>query len=143
MYLYLVPVDNEGNPLGGFCVLDFTSTKLSVWRTWITKIRSFTKKTKTGEKRRPPMYAHRATLSTVGQKNEKGRWYVPSLAPAKVDPKTDLPDLLSSLIPMSSPAFIAAKQLADMVGKGAAKAQQQTDQSDGAAAGGDNAKGAF
>lgn len=120
VYLYMVPVDENNIPLGGFCVLDFTSTKLKAWRAWNTKIRTLFIPTPTG-KRQPPFYAHCAVVSTRGEKNDQGRWYNLMIDPAGAD-------MRSSLLPPSSPAFQAAKDLADLVKKGLAKPQTEQDE---------------
>lgn len=90
------------------CVISFSSSKIKVYRAWMSRLSVCTVKA--------PMYAHVSTISTVKERNKRGEeYYNLSIAPAKEDTR-------ASLIPNTDPRFLAAKALAESVVKGSAKA---------------------
>lgn len=66
-YLYGLLLDAEGKNSLGFCVIGFTSTKIKPYRDFLTSMYMV--------KGRPPMFAFRAQIGTVKQKNEKGSFF--------------------------------------------------------------------
>src|SRR6056297_80152 len=61
-YVYCLILDEEGKSAEGYCVLAFSSTKITVQKKWMTSMYTI--------KGRPPMWANRAKVSTVKQKAE-------------------------------------------------------------------------
>lgn len=117
-YLYCVqletgkPVD-EAEPIG-FVVLSFVKTKIKVFKHWNTRVNMFTIPVN-GGKQRPPIFAHTVKVTSAKQKNNKGTFYNFALNPASGDMRT-------SLLAPDDPRLHAAKDCAEMVKKGLAKA---------------------
>lgn len=65
-YMYGLLIDDD-NAVQGFAVLSFTSTKIKVFNDWLTSMRLL--------KGKPPIWANRARVKTVKQKNEHGTFY--------------------------------------------------------------------
>ena len=129
-YVYGILVGEQVEPI----VLAFTSTKISVYKRWNTKLNMFT--LKHGDRKiRPPLFAHRVRLTTVAQKNNSGSFHNFALAPAEGDVK-------SSLLAPDDPRFIAAKECGEMVKSGAARASYET-QKGGDGTPDDGTKGPF
>lgn len=108
-YVYGLTTDAEGSTITGFAVVSFTSTKLKPYRDWKTQMYLLTGK--------PPLYANRAVLKTVKQKNEKGTYYNYAIKPLKGDWRVSLinPAVEAELL-------VAAKNFRESVVSGAAKA---------------------
>jgi hypothetical protein len=66
-YAYGLILDKDGKETTGFTVISFTSTKLKVFRKWRTALFMI--------KGRPALFKHRAVISTVKEKNDKGSFY--------------------------------------------------------------------
>lgn len=109
-YVYGV-LDTEDGALP-VCVA-FTSTKISVYKKWMTKVSIFSKK------HNVPLPAHQVHLCTVKDRNSKGEFYNVSLRPLAGD-------LASSLLPPDSPLLAAARQIGEMVVEGTARAAEET-----------------
>lgn len=115
-YIYGLLLDEEGLATQGFAVISFTSTKIKPYRDWVTAMYTL--------KGRPPMFANRARLRTVKQKNDSGTFYN-----FRVDPfeKTWAASLIN---PATQPALLTeAKEFRDMVISGMARAAFETAQS--------------
>ena len=113
-YVYGVLVGEQLEPI----VLAFTSTKISVYKRWNTKLNMFT--VKAGDRKiQPPLFAHRVRLTTVKQKNNSGEFFNFMLAPVEGD-------LKSSLLPTDDPRFLAAKECGEMVENKEARASYET-----------------
>lgn len=97
------------------CVIAFTSTKISVFKNWNTKLNMFTLKTADGRKVRPPLFAHEVKITTVKQKNKKGEFYNYVLSPVNGT-------VANSLLEPGSEKLEAAKNVGEMVRDGLAKA---------------------
>lgn len=85
-YVYGLLLDEDGETTKGFAVLSFTSTKIKPFRDWLTAMYTL--------KGRPPMFANRARIRTIKQKNEHGTFYNFRIDPMKgtwaeslIDPK--------------------------------------------------------
>lgn len=115
--IYGVLLDNDGLP-DGMAILSFSSTKLSEYKHWNTKVAMFMVKTASGNKVRPPLFAHQVRVCTKKEKNAKGEFFNYDLKPAKGN-------LLESLLPPGHPALEAAKELRSMVEEGGAKAADE------------------
>lgn len=107
----LVTAEGDIEPV----ILSFTSTKITVYKKWNTKIQMFTLPKKDGKKIRPPLFAHRVRVTTVKQSNVHGTFYNFVLSPTEGEIK-------SSLLEPSDPKFAAAKSLRQMISSGAVKA---------------------
>ena len=124
VFMYVIPLDEEGQPAGGFAVLDFTSTKLSAWRSFNTALRSFTVQTPQGRKVAPPLFAHTIKATTRRQQNSQGAFYNYVLAPLRdADAEKGWSAMRNSLIPRDHLAYMQAKELGEMVDAGFAKIQ--------------------
>ncbi len=66
-YVYGLFLDEDGVSTTGFGVVSFTSTKIKPYRDWITAMYTL--------KGKPPMFANRAILRTVKQKNDSGTFF--------------------------------------------------------------------
>ena len=66
-YFYGMLLDEEAGEHVGFAVISFTSTKIKVYRDWLTSMRIMRGK--------PPLWAFRVKLTTVRQKNDSGSYY--------------------------------------------------------------------
>ncbi len=66
-YVYGLFLDEDGVSTTGFGVVSFTSTKIKPYRDWITAMYTL--------KGKPPMFANRAVLRTVKQKNDSGTFF--------------------------------------------------------------------
>lgn len=66
-YLYGLVLNIETGTVDGFAVISFTSTKLRVYRELMTNLRML--------KGKPPLFANRLKITTVGQKNKAGQAY--------------------------------------------------------------------
>lgn len=72
-YVYCLIVDEEGSGIESYCVLAFSSAKIKAYKDWMTALYT--------QKGRPPIFANRAKISTVKQKNDAGTFYVYGIAP--------------------------------------------------------------
>lgn len=74
-YMYGLLLDESGTQTQGFAVLAFSSTKIKPFRDWTTAMYML--------KGRPPLFANRASISTVKQKNDKGSFFNFSITPLR------------------------------------------------------------
>lgn len=72
-YVYCHILNEDGSIIESFCVLPFSSTKISVFKRWMTSLYMI--------KGAPPIYAHRCKVSTTRQKNESGSFFNFSINP--------------------------------------------------------------
>lgn len=72
-YVYCLIMDDEGQSIDGYCVLSFSSAKIKAYKDWMTSLYT--------QKGRPPIFANRAKISTVKQKNESGTFFIYGVAP--------------------------------------------------------------
>lgn len=114
-YVYATLLD-ENDEANEMAVLAFTSTKISVYKRFNTKLNMFTIRTPDGRKMRPPLFAHRVHLTTVRERNNKGTYFNFALTPAVNG------SVAESLLPPGDQRLEAAKSLRDMVESGLAKA---------------------
>lgn len=110
-YVYCLTMNDEGTEIEGYCVLSFSSTKIKVYKDWMTALYT--------QKGRPPIFANRCKISTAKQKNESGTFYNYKIGPFANTWR-------ESLINPSTPDGIAllkeAKEFADMIEQGLARA---------------------
>jgi hypothetical protein len=72
-YVYCLITNDEGTSIDSYCVLAFSSAKIKAYKDWMTALYT--------QKGRPPIFANRAKISTVKQKNDSGTFYVYGIAP--------------------------------------------------------------
>jgi len=65
-YVYGLILNREGSEAEGFSVISFSSTKIKPYRDWLTSMFII--------KGKPPMFANRALIKSVKQKNESGTY---------------------------------------------------------------------
>ena len=117
-YVYGLVLNLEGNEVQGFAVLSFTSTKIKPFRDWTTAMYTLRGK--------PPLFANRALIKTIKQKNEHGTFYN-----FRIDPLKET--WAKSLIDPSQEVHLLeeAKSFMDMVMDGMAKADFNSERSTG------------
>lgn len=123
--MYVIPTNAEGDPIGGFAVLDFTSSKLSAFRAFNTLLRSYVypikdEKGRVVKKVVPPLWAHRVKATSVYQQFDEGSAYNYVLGPA-AEAQGDKTAMTASIIGQNALAFQEAKELRRMVDEGFAK----------------------
>ncbi len=128
-YVYGLILDEDLKETMGFAVISFTSTKIKPYRDWMTAMYTL--------KGRPPMFANRAVIRTIKQKNEHGTFYN-----FRIDPAGDT--WAKSLInPVEDGALLQeARAFREMVTSGMARAafETQNDTGDGSSGGGSDAE---
>lgn len=122
-YLYGVMVQGD---LITPVVIAFTSTKIAVYKRFMTKVNQFTVNVG-GKKQRPPLFAHLVRVGSTSQKNKHGSFFNFTLSPAEGD-------LEPSLLAPSDARFEAAKQLREAVSSGAARAAVESTEGGGGGA---------
>jgi len=112
-YVYGLVLDEGGAETKGFAVISFTSTKIKPYRDWLTAMYTI--------KGKPPMFANRARIRTVRQKNEHGSFYNFRIDPLNA---TWVESLIS---PTEQGALLdEARDFREMVVSGLAKAAFET-----------------
>ena len=66
-YVYCLILDEEGESIEGYCVIPFSSTKIKVYRDWMTDLYT--------QRGAPPIFANRSSVSTVKNQNDAGQPY--------------------------------------------------------------------
>lgn len=129
-YVYGLMLDEEGADTTGFGVISCTSTKIKPCRDWNTAMFTL--------KGRPPMFANRARVRTVKQKNEKGTFYNFRFEPLK-------DTWLGSLINPKTEGHLleAARDFREMVTSGEARAAHETERAASGTGGGDDEEAPF
>lgn len=114
-YAYGLLLDIAGKESLGFAVASFTSTKIKPFRDWRSQLRLLNKGT-------VPLFANRAVLKSVKQKNDKGTFYNFDIKP--LIGKTWKEALIS---PVDEATLLdEAKGFRELVIKGIAKASFET-----------------
>ncbi len=115
-YVYGLILNEEGTETAGFGVVSFTSTKIKPCRDWFTSMYTL--------KGRPPLFANRAKITSVKQKNDKGTFYN-----FRIDPFNDT--WLTSLIsPVDQSALLdEARDFRTMIMDGMATANYDSEKS--------------
>ena len=115
-YVYGLILDETGTEVQGFAVASFNSTKIKPCRDWFTAMYTI--------KGKPPMFANRAVLRTVKQKNKHGSFFNFRVDPLKATWKESLID------PVQEKELIEeARKFREMVKSGMAKAAFDTERS--------------
>lgn len=74
-YVYGLILNQEGTEVESFAVISFSSTKIKPYRDWLTSMYLI--------KGKPPMFANRARVKSVKQKNESGTYANFSISPLR------------------------------------------------------------
>lgn len=74
-YVYGLILNAEGTEVESFAVISFSSTKIKPYRDWLTSMYLI--------KGKPPMFANRARIKSVKQKNESGTYANFAISPLK------------------------------------------------------------
>lgn len=115
-YVYGLTLDDEGKETTGFGVVSFTSTKIKPCRDWTTAMYTL--------KGKPPMFANRARLKTVRQKNEHGTYHNFQIEPLAATWRESLID------PQAEASLLQeAREFREMVMTGMAKANHESEHS--------------
>lgn len=83
-YVYCLVLNEDGTSVENYCVLAFSSTKIKVYKDWMTTLYT--------QKGRPPIFANRCSISTVKQKNNDGSYFNFSVSPLRETWKGSLID---------------------------------------------------
>lgn len=120
-YFYLLVMNEGGTETEGFAVVSFTSTKIKPYRDWLTAMYTL--------KGKPPVFANRAVIRTIKQKNEHGTFYN-----FRIDPLKDT--WTNSLINPSTEGnlLVEAREFREMVTSGMARAAFETQNDTGGGA---------
>jgi hypothetical protein len=100
-------------------VIAFSSTKIKVYKSIMTRLRTF-------QNGKPPLFAHRLIITTSGEKNDRGEFYNFSVKPAVNN------DLAQSLIPPTlgdgspNPLLLAGQELLKANRRGDTKVKHDT-----------------
>ncbi len=112
-YIFAIVLDSvDATEASGFFMIPFTSTKISVYRKFMQRLRQV--------KGNPPLFANRVLITSVPDSNKKGNFYNFKLTAAVDD------ELVASLIPpvdgkTPSKIIAAAKQFKEQIAKGAVR----------------------
>ena len=115
VYGVLVAENSEPMP----CIVSFTSSKIKVYKKWMSSIRMFVLNTPNG-KIKPDLFAHLTKITTVDEKNKAGQEY----SNFKLTPANG--KLLDSLLGSDHELFLAGRDMHQMVKDGIAKADMST-----------------
>ncbi len=97
-------------------LIAFTSTKIGIYRMWISRVLEIRYADAAGNPRQPPLFAHRWRLRTVPQSNKKGDFFNFELRLA-----VENEPAIASLVRRSDPMYAAAKEFYDQWAAGAVK----------------------
>ncbi len=117
-YVYgVIRADEASDPSP--VVIAFTSTKITVYRRWMTKVEIFAPRGDT------PLCAHNVRLTTKIQNNTKGTFANFDLKPAALG-ASGQPSVGASLLTKEDPTFLAAHSVYEMVTGGMARVSYET-----------------
>jgi len=120
VYGILVAENNEPMPV----IISFTSSKIKIYRKWMSAIRMFVLTTPSG-KIKPDLFAHYVKITTQDEKNKAGQEY----SNFKLSPANG--KLINSLLGSNDERFLAGKDMHKMVKQGIAKADMSTSEKGG------------
>ncbi len=117
-YVYGLILDDTGEETQGFAVISFASTKIKAYRDWTTAMYTL--------KGKPPIFANRARIRTVKQKNDFGTFFNFCIDPLRETWSKSLID------PITSKGLLTeASEFREMVTSGMARAAFETEHSTG------------
>lgn len=120
-YAYVALLTEDGSSMDGFAVIPFSSSKIGVYRKWITALRMI--------RGRPPLYAARSKIGVTKDKNKKGTFFNFDVYPLGAK-------YADSLIDPTSELFGEIKKFLEMVRTGAARPDYDNVASDESGEGG-------
>lgn len=123
-YVYGAIANMDGSA-NGMAIFAFTSSKIKVYKNWISVVRAHTITDPRGNKVRPPLYAHLTRITTEMIKKDNNIWNNPIMSPA-VKNSVDL-----SLLAPDDERFMMAKACKELVDSGAAKVNYDQAQGEG------------
>lgn len=132
-YVYGLVLNEKGDEAEGFAVISFKKTAIQPFKSWVTAMRTLLVGPP-GQRKPVPLFANRARLGSVKQKNEKGSFFNFAIAPLANGWK-------ESLVDPSSELFAEALKFREMVVGGLARADFSKERvaGDSPDAGGDEA----
>ena len=128
-YVYGLVLDNDDclDPIG-FAVISFTSTKIKPHRDWMTSMYTLRVPGAGGRKVNPPIFANRARLKTVKQKNDAGTFHNFRISPLE---DTWAAGVLNPADQSHLALLTEAKDFLEMVKSGMARAAFETERAAG------------
>lgn len=119
-YIYGFILDEAGESIDGYGVLSFSSTKIKVQKDWVSAM--FT------VKGQPPLFAHRAKISTSREKREGGSFFNFAISPFAA---TWRESLINPSTPVGQNLLTEAKSFREMIMSGLARADTSGMKADG------------
>jgi hypothetical protein len=74
-YVYCLILNQEGTETDGFCVINFSSTKIKACKDWFTSMYML--------KNRPPLFANRAVIKSEKKQKDGNTWFTYKIEPLK------------------------------------------------------------
>ncbi len=124
-----IKLDDEGAPEGPMIVAA-SSTKIKPYRGLMTRLRTYLHPTPNGRKVQPPLFAHKVSIKTEKQSNNKGEFFNFVFAPLNGT-------VADSLTPPDSSIMEAARDLKTAFDTGAVRAATETQTQTTAGTGGE------
>lgn len=120
-YLYVL-VEDTDTTLVQRAILPFKSTQIKKYKAWISRVDAIRYMSPDGKPVKPPLWAHKWRVTTVGEKNAKGSFsgYAVRLF-AQNDDGTEKP-LINSLIRRSETLYAQGREFYDLIAEGKAQA---------------------
>jgi hypothetical protein len=113
---YVFGILCDGDVPTGMAVMAFTSTKIKAYKAIMGRLNAFQLALPDGRRINPPLFAHTLMITTKGEKNNKGSFYVPIVQAAVEN------DVQKSLLTPTDPRFKMAAECQRLVDSGKAKA---------------------
>jgi hypothetical protein len=112
-YVYGIMIDQDGNTAA--CVIPFTSTKIGIYRAWMTKARQQMVARQDGRKVQVPLWAHVYRLKTKLIEKNNYKWF-------NYEISFNGENAAACRLKADDPLYTMAKELGIAVGSGVAKA---------------------
>ncbi len=128
-YVYGILTSEDGSR-NEQIILAFTSTKIKVYKRWMTKARTVQVQLPSGQRINPPLFAHKYRVTTIKEENSKGSFY---------NLQIDFDGAAENCrIATSDPLFKAALGFSDLIKGGEIRAAYDSQTQTGDAAGDDD-----
>lgn len=115
--VYGLFVNEQGTPEQ--MVISFSSTKIKIYKSWMTTARTVQAALPNGQRINPPIFAHRYRIKTAMEKNAKGSFYNFNIG-------FDGGTAEKCRLPTNDPLFLAAVSFFELVKEGTVKAAYET-----------------
>lgn len=122
-YVYGIFVGENETPQQ--MIMTFSSTKIKVYKRWMTQARTVQVATPNGGRVNPPLFAHKYRIKTVGEKNADGSYF-------NFQIEFEEKDATKARIPTSSHLFAAAREFFRLIKEGSVKAAYDSQTETGA-----------